>query len=1080
MRKFTALLLFCLVVSALAALWYTKRLSNEQAEAGSPENKAITCAHGPNCTHNHAAYGDSNAKRPATRYPVIDLDQPILVSGPESVATSQPGDRLKLNFGAGLELDARVVGNKIFPGNEKSVSMKLVGQRGSIYWLKKADGRIMGNIHLKDGDKNIIYKYNGENGDWTIQKITQQEYLCSSGDTDESIGMPVSDLPDEPDGPAGVIPLLESLPGAEAVVYIDFDGEVVTGTRWVDGGTINAAPADFSEARIQEVWEEVAEDMRPFKINVTTDRAVYDDAAQNKKMMCIVTPTNDAAPGAGGVAYLNSFYDGSIDPCWAFNRSPGSCAMTVSHEVGHTFGLRHDGLTSQTSQTVYHEGNGTWGPIMGAPFGLNVVSWSKGDYEGNTNTEDDLAIIANLSADFRDDQYGDTDAEGFELEAEQPGEESVDLGGVIENSDDVDVFSFSTSGGSVTLSAEPEGVNISSLGFVTNMNILVKLYDEVGSLVIEDDPSDSYAASITTELDPGIYTFHVTGTNSGSPDISGFTSYGSIGQYGLSGNIPGLGDLDPPTADLVSPTNDETVDLAALNAQGYLEVTYTDTGSGLDGSSIDGDELSLNGLGVGTATLNVGAPTLIIGTTYRYAFTGAFVEGDVDVSFAAGSFQDLAGTPNVNLAETESFTVEVLPFFRIVDDGDPAFTATSGWINYPGNRIISGYNTNFTYTPPGDVAEKATWTFEGLPVGLYDVAITWHERDFYRATDAAYEVFDGTISQDTSSVNQRIAPVADRVVGGEPFEIVFPAVAISSGTLVVELSGNVNDYVIADAVRIELPTPAGLDETAPAANLSSPTDGETIELAVLNAQGYLEVNFFDFGDGLNVSTIDGDEISLSGGGVGTATLNGGAPTLINGTTTYRYEFTGEFIEGDVNVTIAAGSFADLADTPNLSLSETETFTLTNPPPPPFSQIVDDGDAGFSATSGWSNYSGNRIISGYSTNFTYKINGTGVDTATWTFNGLAVGDYQVAVTWHDRGVYRATDAAYEVFDGTTSLTSTPVNQRIAPAADRVENGEPFEIVFPSVNITSGTLVVELSDAADDYVIADAVRIELVGP
>ena len=41
-------------------------------------------------------------------------------------------------------------------------------------------------------------------------------------------------------GQAGIIPLLNSLPGADAVVYIDFDGEVVSGTRWANGETINA------------------------------------------------------------------------------------------------------------------------------------------------------------------------------------------------------------------------------------------------------------------------------------------------------------------------------------------------------------------------------------------------------------------------------------------------------------------------------------------------------------------------------------------------------------------------------------------------------------------------------------------------------------------------------------------------------------------------------------------------------------------------------------------------------------------------------------------------------------------------
>ena len=99
-----------------------------------------------------------------------------------------------------------------------------------------------------------------------------------------------------------------------AVVYIDFDGRRCRGTRWVNGGTINAQPSGLSENRIREVWEEVAEDMRPFKINVTTDRAVFDAAAQNKKMMCIVTPTNVMLARVGGVAYLTHFMMGPLTP----------------------------------------------------------------------------------------------------------------------------------------------------------------------------------------------------------------------------------------------------------------------------------------------------------------------------------------------------------------------------------------------------------------------------------------------------------------------------------------------------------------------------------------------------------------------------------------------------------------------------------------------------------------------------------------------------------------------------------------------------------------------------------------------
>ena len=113
-------------------------------------------------------------------------------------------------------------------------------------------------------------------------------------------------------------------------------------------------------------------------------------------------------------------------------------------------------------------------------------------------------------------------------------------------------------------------------------------------------------------------------------------------------------DTAPPTADLSDPTDGGTIELADLNLRDYIDVTFSDVGDGLDLATIDGDELAIGGAGVGTAVLD-GTAVLQSGTTYRYAFTGDFVEGTVTVDFLAGSFQDLAG--NANVAETESFTV---------------------------------------------------------------------------------------------------------------------------------------------------------------------------------------------------------------------------------------------------------------------------------------------------------------------------------------------------------------------------------------------------------------------------------------
>jgi hypothetical protein len=80
----------------------------------------------------------------------------------------------------------------------------------------------------------------------------------------------------------------------------------------------------------------------------------------------------------------------------------------VAHEVGHTFGLSHDsgaagapGVLSSSNGFSYLDGlpnpaNGVrqWNPIMATSKAGNIVhQWSKGEYTGADNQQDDLEII---------------------------------------------------------------------------------------------------------------------------------------------------------------------------------------------------------------------------------------------------------------------------------------------------------------------------------------------------------------------------------------------------------------------------------------------------------------------------------------------------------------------------------------------------------------------------------------------------------------------------------------------------------------------------------------------------------------
>lgn len=595
---------------------------------------------------------------------------------------------------------------------------------------------------------------------------------------------PAADVPGDPAG--------GSKPGAPYTVYLDFDGASLRNTEWnrfyeqdVFELAPNAAAADA--AYVYQVWARVAEDYAPFDVNVTTTDpgadALHKTSADDGEygMTAVVTDTDDIEPAqdAGGRAWAGGFGNAFLSPAMIFapvarDSNAPDVGNIVSHEVGHTFGLDHDGIGDDAYYgDTEAEPASLWGPIMGAPWSAPLSQWSPGDYADATNPgEDDLAEITATDTVAQTFMVFDGDQmwlDDFCVDSEdpanpQPGDQAFEpagappeicaevgaeltlefyysgraayaaddhggvLGeataldnaageftatGVVGQSGERDVFTFVTGGGPVTVTAEGASVG-------QNADLHLELIDGDGELVAEASPeagtdlasppvdraATGLDAQIETEVETGVYYVRVSGAGQGDPaantpaDGSGYTEYGSLGNYTLSGTAAAF-DAAPVT--IISPEDGDEVQPSPVEITGSAEPGSTVTLTAGD-----------NAAGQGT-TDDEGTWSIVLTTELPFGETTVTARQTVG---------------DIEVPETASVTVVVPvepPSILRPVDGDTATTATPTFSGQgvPGAAIeLSITCGEETWSGGTEVDGEGAWAFtpsQNLPNGVCSV-----------------------------------------------------------------------------------------------------------------------------------------------------------------------------------------------------------------------------------------------------------------------------------------------------------------------------------------------------------------------
>ena len=289
------------------------------------------------------------------------------------------------------------------------------------------------------------------------------------------------------------------------------------------------------------------------------------------------------------------------------------------------------------------------------------------------------------------------------------------------------MFALVTGAGNITLNVSP-----AALG--ANLDVRADLLDAAGNVIASSNPEGALAASLSLNLPAGTYYLRIDGAGVGNPSANpptGYSDYGSIGQYTINGLIVDAGSLATLAVSDVSVSEAAGLAVFTVTLSGTIHdpvsfdyLTSDDTaGAGGDYGATQGTHTFLPG---GPNQFQVTVP--IIGdTTYESverfflrlanASAGAMIADgqgvatitDDDVALSISNWSTREGSPNRG---KRSSGVQLTPFTFTISLSGPASTAVMVRYDTQDGTAIAGSDYNqaggtITFAP-GETTKTVT------------------------------------------------------------------------------------------------------------------------------------------------------------------------------------------------------------------------------------------------------------------------------------------------------------------------------------------------------------------------------------